>query len=118
MEEFDVFLKKKEESLEKKLNHKLTRCNERLVILEAIVFACENYTDIMEIILASEDSKEAKENLSETYGFLEHQSQAIIDMRMKAFTKVECKKLYDECQECRRTYVELQKEIALLIDKE
>lgn len=104
------FKRKREKSLEEKLNYMVSRCTERLVLLEAIVFACENYISVVEIILESEDLKNAKENICKTYGFSEAQSQAIIDMRMKALTKSERKKLFDECQECRSRYEELLKE--------
>lgn len=102
------FRKKREETPKEKINHMLIRCGERIVILEALVLACDNYLAIAGIILASEDSKEAKENLSKIYGFSEAQSQAVIDMRMRALTKMERKKLFDEYQECRSRYEELQ----------
>lgn len=108
------FRRKKGEAPEEKLNHMISRYDERLAILEAIVFACENYMSVAEIILRSEDSKDAKERLCKIYRFSEAQSQAIIDMRMKALTKLERKKLLDECQECRSRYEELLKERANL----
>ena len=108
------FKRKREESLEEKLNYMVSRCTERLVLLEAIIFAVENYMSVAEMILESEDSKDAKEKLCKIYRFSEAQSQAIIDMRIKALTKAERKKLLDECQECRNRYKELQKEKANL----
>lgn len=104
------FRKKNVGTPEEKINQMLIRLGERIVILEALVFACENYRDIIEIILSSEDSRAAKEKISKEYGFSEAQSQAIIDMRIKAFTKLERKKLFDECQECKRRCKELQTE--------
>lgn len=104
------FKRKKEESPEEKLDYMISRCHERNVILEAIAFACENYISVVEIIHESEDSKNAKENICKIYGFSEAQSQAIIDMRMKALTKSERKKLIDECQEYRSRYEALLKE--------
>lgn len=95
------FRRKKEEVLEEKLDYKITRLNERMVILDAIAFAIENYMSVTEIILESEDSKEAKEKLCKIYEFSEAQSQAIIDIRMKALTKEARKKLLDEIQEYR-----------------
>lgn len=108
------FRRKKRESLEEKLDYRITRCNERIVILEALVFAVENYMPVAEIILESEDSKDAKEKLCKMHEFSEAQSQAIIDMRMRALTKAERKKLLDECQEYRNRYEELQMEKANL----
>lgn len=104
------FKRKKVETQEEILNCALARCSERLVILEAIMFACDNYSTIIDLILESDNSKDAKENLSKTYGFSEEQSQAIIDMRMRTLTKIERKKLCDECQECKDRYEDLQRE--------
>jgi DNA gyrase subunit A len=93
-----MFFRRKKEIPEENLEQKMKWCRERVVILEAIVFASENHRDITKIIFESEDWKDAKEKLSEIYGFSEEQSQAIIDTRMKALTKSERKKLYEEFQ--------------------
>lgn len=104
------FRRKKGEAPEEKLNHMISRYEKRLAILEAIVFVSENYMSVMEIILRSEDSKDAKERLCKIYRVSEAQSQAIIDTRIKTLTKAERKKLLEECQECRSRYEELLKE--------
>lgn len=104
------FRRKKEETPEEKLNRMLTRLGEQIVILEGIMFACDNYSTIISLILEADDPKASKENLVRIYGVSAAQSQAIIDMRMRALTKLERKKLLDECQECRSRYEELQKE--------
>ena len=104
------FRRKKEETPQEIINRTLTRYSERLVILEAIQFACNNHVAVIEVIFESEDANVAKEKLSREFGFSREQSQAVIDMRLRTFTKSERKKIFDECQECRSRYEELQKE--------
>ena len=104
------FKRKKEETPEEKLDRTLTRLSERIEILEAIMLACNNYSIITSLICESDNSKDAKENLRRKYELSDIQSQAIIDMRIKALTKMERKKLFDECQECKDEYEELKRE--------
>ena len=104
------FKRKREETPEEKLDRMLTRLGERIEILEAIMFACNNYSTITNLIRESDDLKDAKENLRRTYALSDMQSQAVIDIRIKAFTKMERKKLFDECQECKAKYEELKRE--------
>lgn len=79
-------------------------------LVEALIFATDNYVTITEMIYEADDTKAAKESLCKRFGVSEQQSQAMIDMRIKALTKVGRKKLLEEYQECRSRYEELQKE--------
>ena len=62
----------------------LTRCKERLHIVEGIIFAIEHPIDILEIMLVSADGKSSKQKMCDAFGLSGQQAQAIIDMRMRA----------------------------------
>lgn len=77
---------------------RLARKRERLTILEAIRWAQNNYDLMLSVINESQDVWTAKESLQNLFGFQECQAQAIVDMRVRAFSKTE-KKISAEIDE-------------------
>ena len=78
---------------------RLARKRERLTILEAIRWAQNNYDLILSVINESQDVWMAKESLQNLFGFQECQSQAIVDMRVRIFSKMEKDKISVEMDE-------------------
>lgn len=84
------------------------------LILQGLLIALDNIDEVIKIIRASKNASEAKEKLMERFSLTEPQSQAIVDMRLRALTGLEREKLEAE-------YAELQKKIeefkAILADR-
>lgn len=78
---------------------RLARKRERLTILEAIRWAQNNYDLMLSVINESQDVWMAKKSLQNLFGFQECQAQAIVDMRVRAFSKTEKEKISAEIDE-------------------
>lgn len=75
---------------------------ERLDILGALSWALKYQAQVMFLINESRDTKDAKNKMVNQYGFHDRQAQAIIDMRLRAFTLPEKEKLAKEISEYQR----------------
>lgn len=71
----------------------------RIQILEAIIWAQEHQHQVMYLSDVSENGNDYREQLMEQYGFDYDQAQAIMDMRIKAFTIQEKEKMKAELSE-------------------
>ena len=78
---------------------RLVRKRERLTILEAIRWAQNNYDLILSVINESQDVWMAKKSLQNLFGFQKCQAQAIVDMRVRTFSKMEKDKISVEMDE-------------------
>ena len=58
----------------------------RIQILEAIIWAQEHHNQVMYLTDISDNGNDYREQLMKQYGFDYDQAEAIIDMRIKAFT--------------------------------
>jgi DNA gyrase subunit A len=99
------YLKHQEEVVTRRTKYDLNKAEERAHILEGLLIALDNIDEVIQIIRASKNTAEAKENLMSRFGLTEPQSQAIVDMRLRALTGLEREKLETE-------YAELEKKIA------
>ena len=63
---------------------KLQKAEERDHILQGLLIALDNIDEVINIIRSSKTTAIAKERLMERFGLTEVQSQAIVDMRLKA----------------------------------
>ena len=75
---------------------KASRIEERLHIINALVWAVEHRSEVIESVYASADMQAARKALMAKFYFTEEQAQAIMDMRLRAFTEKERKKLKEE----------------------
>ena len=74
----------------------LNKAEDRAHIVEGLKIALDNIDEIIKIIRGSKDDQDAKQNLMETFGLSDRQSQAILDMRLKRLTGLERDKLDEE----------------------
>ncbi len=75
---------------------KASRIEERLHIINALVWAVEHRSEVIESVYASADMQAARKALMAKFYFTEEQAQAIMDMRLRVFTEKERKKLKEE----------------------
>lgn len=99
------YLKHQEEVVTRRTQYDLNKAEERAHILEGLLIALDNIDEVIKIIRGSKTVAEAKTQLMERFGLTDVQSQAIVDMRLRALTGLEREKLEEE-------YAELMKKIA------
>ena len=85
----------------------LDKAEARAHIVEGLIIAQDNIDEVISIIRSSQTTQQAKTRLMERFGLSDEQSQAIVDMRLKALTGLEREKLEAE-------YKELMAQIAQL----
>jgi len=98
------YIKHQEEVVTRRTKFDLNKAQERAHIVEGLLIALDNIDEVIRIIRGSESVAVAKEALQQRFGLSEAQSQAIVDMRLRALTGLEREKLEAE-------YAELLKKI-------
>ena len=78
---------------------RLKKAKERIEILESIKWAQEHQNQVYYIVEHALDSIDAKIQIMQQFKFSENQAQAIIDMRVRAFSVDEREKIANELQE-------------------
>ena len=99
LEMLKLYLAHQEEVVTRRTQYDLNKAEERAHILEGLLKALDNIDRVIKIIRGSKNTPEAKEKLVEEFGLTEVQSQAIVDMRLRALTGLEREKLEAEYKE-------------------
>ena len=107
------YLKHQEEVVTRRTKYDLNKAEERDHILQGLLIALDNIDEVIQIIRSSRSTAIAKERLMERFGLTEVQSQAIVDMRLRALTGLEREKLENEHKELQIKIAELK---AILAD--
>ncbi len=105
LEMLTYYLKHQEDVVTRRTKYDLNKAEERDHILQGLLIALDHIDEVIKIIRASANTAEAKNNLMERFALTEPQSQAIVDMRLRALTGLEREKLEAE-------HAELLKKIA------
>ena len=98
------YLKHQEDVVTRRTRYDLNKAEERAHILQGLLIALDNIDEVISIIRGSRTTPDAKQKLQERFGLSEAQSNAIVEMRLRALTGLEREKLENE-------YAELQKQI-------
>ncbi len=85
----------------------LKKAEERCHILEGLITASDNIDEVIEIIKASENAENAKQNLIKKYNLSEIQSKTIVEMRLRQLTGLEQDKLRGEFEEIKKIIKDL-----------
>ena len=99
----DEYISFQEQLIIRRTRYDLGRARERAHLLEGLIIAQDNIDEVIHIIRTSYD--DAKERLMQRFGLDEVQTQAILDMRLKALQGLDREKLDGE-------YRDLQDKIA------
>ena len=108
------YLNHQKEVVTRRTKYDLRKAEERDHILQGLLIALDNIDEVISIIRSSQNTQIAKERLMERFGLTEVQSQAIVDMRLRALTGLEREKLENEHQELLKKIAELK---AILADE-
>ena len=92
----------------------LDKAEARAHIVEGLIIAQDNIDEVISIIRSSQTTQQAKTRLMERFGLSDEQSQAIVDMRLKALTGLEREKLEAEYKELMAQIAQLK---AILADE-
>lgn len=93
------FVAYRREIIVRRTLYDLRKAEERAHILEGLKKALEFLDDVIEMIRAAPDPKEAKSALMSEFDLSEIQAQAILDMRLQRLTGLEREKIISEYQD-------------------
>jgi DNA gyrase subunit A len=90
------YLDHQKEVVTRRTKFDLNKAEERAHILEGLLIALDNIDEVIQIVRTSETVQISKQRLMERFGLSDPQSQAIVDMRIRALTGLEREKLEQE----------------------
>ncbi len=101
------YLRHQEDVVTRRTRYDLNKAKERAHILEGLLIALDNIDEVIRIIRGSRTTQLAKEGLMQRFGLSDAQSQAIVDMRLRALTGLEREKLEEEYAQLKKRIEEL-----------
>ena len=101
------FIQHQKNVVTRRTQYDLNQALNRAHILEGLIVAVDNLDEVIRLIRASKNPKEARTALMQSFALTEIQAQAILDMRLQRLTNLEIVALRNE-------YAELQKLIRKL----
>jgi len=107
-EMLNYYLLHQKEVITRRTRYDLNKAEERAHILQGLIIALDNIDEVISIIRSSRTTQDAKTSLMERFGLSDAQSQAIVDMRLKALTGLEREKLENEYKELMELIGELK----------
>ena len=110
----EVYISHQEEVVRRRTQYDLNKAEERAHILQGLLIALDHIDEVIRIIRGSANVAEAKTQLMERFGLSDAQSQAIVDMRLRALTGLEREKLENEFKELQAKIAQLK---AILADE-
>ena len=108
------YLDHQKDVVTRRTKYDLNKAEERDHILQGLLIALDNIDEVIQIIRSSQTTQIAKERLIERFALTDVQSQAIVDMRLRALTGLEREKLENEHKELLAKIAELK---AILADE-
>ncbi len=110
----NYYLDHQKEVVTRRIRYDLNKAEERAHILQGLLIALDNIDEVIKIIRGSANVQLAKAELMSRFGLSDVQSQAIVDMRLRALTGLEREKLENEYRELQERIAELK---AILADE-
>ncbi|HXM82454.1 MAG TPA: DNA topoisomerase IV subunit A [Burkholderiales bacterium] len=101
-------------TVRRRTQFRLSKCEERLHIVQGRLSAYAKIDEIIKLIRASEDQAEAKQKLKERFKFSERQAEDIVNLRLGQLTRLDGVKLNDE----RKALEAERKDLKLLLGDE
>jgi len=120
----DYYLEHQKDVITRRTKFELAKAKKREHILQGYLIALDNIEEVIKIIRASSDTRSAKDNLIERFGFTEEQVTAIVEMPLRSLTSLEIDKINAEMEKLKLLIAELEKilndekELYLVIKKE
>ena len=114
LEMLKYYLDHQKDVVTRRTKYDLNKAEERDHIIQGLLIAQDNIDEVISIIRSSKDTATAKERLIERFELSEAQSNAIVEMRLRALTGLERSKLEEEHNNLLKLIAELK---AILADE-
>jgi len=102
------YLDYQREVVTRRSKYELRRALDRAHILEGYLIALDNLDEVIALIRAADDTDSARAALMERFELSEIQAQAILDLRLRALTGLERKRVEDEHADLQERIAELR----------
>jgi DNA gyrase subunit A len=102
------YLDYQREIVTRRSKYELRKAVDRAHILEGYLIALDNLDEVIALIRAADDTEAARTALEERFGLSELQAQAILDLRLRALTGLERKRVEDEFADLQERIAELR----------
>jgi DNA gyrase subunit A len=96
------------EVVTRRSKYELRRAEERAHVLQGYLIALDNLDEVIALIRGAADTEQARTQLQERFELTELQAQAILDLRLRALTALERKRVEDEHRDLRERIGELR----------
>ena len=96
LEQIRHYLEHQRDVVRRRMKHELRNAVRRAHVLEGYLIALDNIDAIIALIRAADSTEEARDQLMVRFSLSEIQAQAILDMRLRALTGLERKRIQDE----------------------
>jgi len=102
------YLDYQREVITRRLKYELRQAERRAHILLGYLIALDNLDEVIALIRAADDADDARTKLMARFELSEEQSQAILDLRLRALTSLERKRVEDEHKDLQERISELR----------
>ena len=102
------YLEYQREIVVRRSKHELRQAERRAHILQGYLIALDNLDAVIALIRGSDDTESARSALQEQFDLSEEQAQAILDLRLRALTGLERKRVEDEYRDLQERIGELR----------
>ena len=103
-----AFNEHRHEVVPRRTEFQLRKARERAHILEGLMIAVQNIDEVVAILKASKTAEEARNTLAARFNLTEAQTQAIIDMRLRALTSLAVEELQNDIDEIHKKIADLE----------
>ncbi|MFC4617710.1 DNA topoisomerase IV subunit A [Camelliibacillus cellulosilyticus] len=104
----EAYIDHQKDVVTRRSRHELAAARDRRHIVEGLIRAVSILDDIIATIRGSKDKKDAKNNLSEQFGFTERQAEAIVNLQLYRLTNTDILTLQKEADALDRTIFQLE----------
>ncbi|MDX6549119.1 MAG: gyrase subunit [Gaiellales bacterium] len=109
------YLDHQKEVVTRRTKYQLDKAEREAHVLEGYLIALDHLDEVIELIRAANDVETARDGLMSKFGLSEIQAQAILEMRLRALTGLERKKVKDRHDDLMELITELR---AILADED
>ena len=102
------YLDYQREVVVRRSKYELRKAVDRAHVLEGYLIALDNLDEVIALIRGSEDTDDARTQLMSRFELSEIQAQAILDLRLRALTALERKRVEDEHKDLQERIAELR----------
>lgn len=104
----EAYIEHQKDVVTRRSQYELQKSRERQHIVQGLIKAVSILDDVIRVIRASKDKKDAKQNLCDSFGFSELQAEAIVNLQLYRLTNTDILTLRKEEEELIQTISRLE----------